>query len=266
MRATTLVIPIPATHDRWELDEEDMPETALHDLVITLLASVFRAWIVRTKRDAMAGSNIAVRWDREHPSRGVDPDVYLVEPAPPEGEKLKSLCLWKKGHNPPRVSVEVVSENTHDKDFGDGPARHGASGARELWVFDPERFGPDKVLVQLWRRTPKGSFKRVYSGDGPVLSRELGSWVVVTNGGTRLRVADDAAGTKLWPTEEESARQDAEREREQAEQEREQAVRARTEAEKARDAAEAEIARLRALLPPGVREPRAGSYKRRAKT
>ncbi|MBK6531257.1 MAG: hypothetical protein IPF99_17095 [Deltaproteobacteria bacterium] len=54
---------------------------------------VLSAWIVRSGRNAMAGSNIALRWDRSKPSTGVDPDVYLVEPAPPKGEAEKSLCL-----------------------------------------------------------------------------------------------------------------------------------------------------------------------------
>lgn len=72
-----------------------MPETPLHDLIIDLLVGVLRYWITRTGLDAMAGRNIAVRFDRKHPNRGVDPDVYLVEPAPPLRERETSLCLWK---------------------------------------------------------------------------------------------------------------------------------------------------------------------------
>jgi hypothetical protein len=51
-----------------------------------------------------------------------------------------------------------------------------------------------------------------------VQSPELGAWLVVTDGGMRLRLADDAEGTHLWPTpmeraEVERARAEVERER-----------------------------------------------------
>ena len=229
-RVTTLVIPVPATDDRWTLDEETMPESRLHDLAVELILQVLRAWVLRKKRDAIVGKNLAIRWDRAHANRGVDPDVYLVEPTPPEGDALTSLCLWKKGHHPPRVCVEVVSENTATKDYADGPARHGASGARELWVFDPLLLGPSPVVLQLWRRTGKGSFERVYAGSGPAYSRELRAWLVVTDEGMRLRVSDDAPGRALWPTQDEEERAEKEQER------------------RARVAAETEVARLRALL------------------
>ena len=116
-----LVVPVPASDDRWVLEEENMPETPLHQRIIDLLVMVLSAWIARSGRDAMAGSNIALRWDRSKPSTGVDPDVYLVEPAPPKGEAEKSLCLWKEGHHAPRVAIEVVSAETADKDYHDGP-------------------------------------------------------------------------------------------------------------------------------------------------
>ena len=231
-----LLIPVPATDDRWTLEEETTPESLLHDLAIDLLVQVLRAWVERTKRDAIAARNLAVRWDREHANRGVDPDVCLIEPSPPGGDALTSLCLWEKGHSPPRVAVEVVSKSTATKDYDDGPARHAASGARELWIFDPMRFGPERPSVlQLWRRTAKGAFKRVYAGAGPAFSRELGAWLVVTDEGMRLRIADDAAGTKRWPTQSESEAEEKERERAR------------------REAAEAEVASLRALLAKGKR-------------
>lgn len=186
-----------------------MPETPQHELAIELLVGILRFWIARTGLDAMAGRNIAVRFDRKHPSRGIDPDVYLVSPAPPLRERETSLCLWKKGHLPPRLAVEVVSEGTASKDYLDAPARYAASGVRELWIFDPLRFGaPDSEgpwPLQVWRRMPKGAFKRVYAGEGPAFSRELGAWVVVTDEGARLRIADDAAGAKRWPTHAEHA-------------------------------------------------------------
>lgn len=252
-RKTVLVIPVAASDERWVLDDEEtMPESALHDLIAELIALVLRAWVARKKRDAMVGRNLAIRWDRARPTHGVDPDVYLAEPAPPEGEKLASLCLWKKGHTAPRVAVEVVSERTAEKDYTDGPERHGACGTRELWVFDPLKLGPSPAVLQVWRRTGKGTFERVYKGDGPAYSRELRAWLVVTDDGSRLRISDDAPGRALWPTRDEEER--AEKERERAERALEQAGRTRAESALARErrarlAAEAELARLRALHP-----------------
>jgi Uma2 family endonuclease len=207
-----LVVPISPAPDAWELETENTSETVLHDLVIELLVAIFRSWIHRTARDALAGSNLALRWDGKHPNRGVDPDVYVVEPAPPEGELTTSLRLWEKGHHVPSVCVEVVSATTAAKDYdlNDGPARYAAAGVKELWVFDPLKAGPKRPdgspwTLQVWRRMPKGSFRRVYEGDGPAFSRELGAWLVVTNAGMRLRIANDAAGTQLWPTAAEAA-------------------------------------------------------------
>jgi Uma2 family endonuclease len=236
-----LVVPVPASDDRWVLSEENVPETPLHQRIIDLLVLVLSAWIARSSRDAKAGSNIALRWDRAKPSTGVDPDVYLVEPAPPKGEAEKSLCLWKEGHHAPRVAIEVVSAETADKDYHDGPARYAASGVRELWVFDPLGLGPADAggpwALQVWRRVKGRQFVRVHAGEASAFSRELGAWIVATDDGARLRIADDAAGAMLWPTPDEAERV-ARKAAEQV------AIVERG----AREAAEREVARLRAEL------------------
>ena len=229
-----VVFEAPRWSERWVLeDDATMPETDAHLLTTKLLMDVFLAWIARTGRDAKAGSNLALRWDRAHPKVGVDPDVYLVEPAPPDAP-LRSLRTWVKGHHAPRVAVEVVSAGTAQKDYAEGPAKYAASGARELWIFDPEGHGRGTMgeswVLQVWRRTRAGAFRREYAGDGPAYSEELAAWLVVTDEGARLRIADDEAGAQLWPTEAEVERAAKETERARA------------------DAAEAELARLRAQL------------------
>ena len=195
--------------------------------------------------DSFDYANLAVRWSEEHPTIGVDPDVCLVEPAPPE-PKLQSLLTWAPGHHAPRVAIEVVSRKTAKKDYTEGPQKYAASGTRELWVFDPERRGRGWTggpwTLQVWRRSPEGSFRQVFKGNAPAYSEELGVWLVVTDGGTRLRIADDAAGERLWLTGEESERARAESERARAESER---ARAESERERA-DALAAELAALRA--------------------
>ncbi len=141
-----------------------------------------------------------------------------------------------------------MSARTAEKDYVDGPQRYAVSGTRELWVFDPERHGGEEVggpiLLQVWRRLRSGAFRRVYEGDGPAYSDELQAWLVVTSGGTRLRVAHDEAGGRLWLTTAEAA--DA---RAGAADARAEAERERAEAERvAKEAALEEIERLRAEL------------------
>lgn len=224
--------PVPRVDDRWLLDEDDVPETPLHDLVIDLLTAVLRAWVRRAGRDASVHRDIAMRWDEKRPRMGCDPDVCVVSPGISEEET--SLCLWKPGHTAPQLAIEVVSENTAAKDYEDNPRRYAANGTGELVIFDPLLLGPGDGggpwVLQVWSRRANGRFLQVYAGEGPAFSDALGAWLVVTDEGRRLRVADDEAGTRLWPTGEEAARAE---------------LAARDAEIAARDA---EIERLRALL------------------
>jgi Uma2 family endonuclease len=234
---TRISYDVPRTHERWVLREADpRPEKNPHHEAIQLLELILKAWVARSRRAALVGSNLAIRWDREHPGVGVDPDVYLVEPPSPEGNDVASLLLWKRGHHAPRVAVEVVSSTNSDKDYVDAPAKYAAAGVNELWIFDPELEGPavggGPHVLQIYRRVGRDRFRRVHAGPVPAFSRELGAWLVTTDDGKRLRIADDAKGSVLWPTEAERER--AEKERERAEKERALARLAELEEELAR--------------------------------
>jgi Uma2 family endonuclease len=233
--------------ERWLLDEEDMPESTLHDQVIDLLKLILLAWVARESRSALVARNFACRWDPADARVGVDPDIALIEPAPPSADDLGQLRSWEPGHHPPRVAVEVVSPSTADKDYHEAPARYARLGARELWVFDPKREGPADTggpfVLQVWR-LDDGQMRRVYAGAGPAPSDELAAWLVVTDGGTRLRLADDRDGTRLWPT---TAEEQARYAEEQARRAEEQARRAEEQARRA-EAAEHEIEVLRRML------------------
>ena len=220
---------------RWLLEEESVPETPLHDAIIELLMLILKQWAAREDRSALITSNLGCRWDPSDARVGIDPDVVLLEPAPPEGEALTTLRVWEPGHVAPRIAVEVVSASTADKDYLDGAARCARLGARELWVFDPLLEGPSSTggpfVLQIWRLDEAGqAMTRVHAGAAPAYSEELGAWVTTAEEGRRLRIADDENGTKLWLTHGEA-----------------EAKRANAEAERA-EAAEAEVARLRALL------------------
>jgi Uma2 family endonuclease len=243
-RGVDVVFEAPRWSERWVLEDDvTMPESSEHEAAINLLKDTLRAWVGRTRRDAVVYANLAVRWDEEHPTVGVDPDVCVVEPAPPE-PKLQSLLTWEPGHHAPRLAIEVVSRKTARKDYNEGPAKYAACGAEEVWIFDPERRGRGLMggpwTIQVWQRTKAGAFRQVYAGAAPAYSDALDAWLVVTDHGTRLRIADDEAGERLWPTdaETECARADTERARADTE-------RARADTERAR--ADALAARLAAL-------------------
>jgi Uma2 family endonuclease len=226
----------PGVEDSWVLTEETMPESNAHRDIVDLLRLLLLAFIARTGRHALAVANLACRWNAAKRSVGVDPDIALIEPAPPEGDKVESLLTWKPGHVPPRFAIEVVSASNPLKDYSAAPAKYARLGTRELVIFDPARLGP-KVrggphVLQVWRRDEPGArMVRVYAGDGPAFSEELGAWLVPTPQ-PRLRIADDPEGRSLWLTEAEeqaAARQLAEEARRRLEQDSARGMRAAVE-------------------------------------
>ena len=243
---------VPWSHPSWVLGDQTVPESSVQDRASRAMDSTWTAWACRCRRGVVVRRNLAVRWDRQNPRIGVDPDVCLLEPPPATpSEALTSLRTWEPGNDPPRVAFEVVSENNADKDYGAGPRKHAAAGVGELWVFDPQHHGPDDDdgpwVLQVWDRNDDDVFRRVYAGDGPAWSEFFGAWLVVSSDGMLLRMSDDAEGTKLWPTEaEETERERGEKERERAEKERALAQVERERAEKER--ALARVAEVEALL------------------
>lgn len=201
---------VPATREDWTLPEEPMPESQPRDLVLDLLKLLLLAWVKRAGLDAQVARNLAVRWDEAHPNVGVDPDLCVIAPRTPEGDELSSLRLWSEGHHPPSLAIEVVSENNPRKDYVSAPDRYAASGAEELWIFDPKLAGSRShggpFRIQIWRRLPGDQFARVYAGEGPVRSPAVGGWLVAVDEGRKLRIADDEALTSWWMTPEEAER------------------------------------------------------------
>ena len=234
---THVPLPIAGSDDEdpppadWVLsDDFNMPITRQTQRRNDTVQSTFEVRVAREGRDASILANVPLRWNGAHETIGVDPDVMWVEPALPAG--MRSVLTWEPGVAPPRLAVEIVSRRTAYKDYVRGPDKYAASGTRELWVFDPEGYGRTDDergpwVLQVWRRS-RDTFRCVYRGDGPFRSKELGAWIIVV--GDLLRVADDEAGTTLWPT----AHELAEHERARAEHERARAeheASARTHAE-----------------------------------
>jgi hypothetical protein len=249
--------PVQSRLDAWVLPEGTVAESIPHDVAAQRLKSLLEVWIAQGGRPRIAARNLAIRWLESAPQVGIDPDVCLLEPPPPEVSELSSLCLWKPGHLPPSICFEVVSRNHPHKDYTELQDRYALVGARELVVFDPLLAGPrafgGPVLLQLWRTDALGVLERVYAGSEPVLSEVLGAWLHPSR--TALDIANDREGVDRWHTWEElkdleSTRAERERiakERERAEKERERAEKERERAEKERERAEKERERAARL-------------------
>jgi Uma2 family endonuclease len=201
---------VPVVADDWILPVVPVPESVPHRSIVELVAALLSAWAARTGCNAFVARNLAFRWDEARPGIGVDPDVCLLEPSPPDAELLQSLLLWKPGHRAPRLAIEVVSPNHPYKDYAVAPEKYAASGIGELWVFDSQLVGPrargGPHRLQLWKRSEDASFVRQYAGDGPMLSPTLDAWVFAQDEGRCLRIADDETCRSLWQTSEEAER------------------------------------------------------------
>lgn len=224
----------------WYLtDEEDMGQSVEQCETIEVLrsslgelAAMFR-W-----EDVLCASDNFFGWVRDQPLVRVSPDVYLLDdPPPPPYPRMWQT--WLPGHRPPRWALEIVSEDAK-KDYEDAPLKYAQLGTRELVIFDPEAAlaalrgekRGQRVPLQIYRRDEDGAFVRVYAGEGPVWSDELGACLVARPHGAsvRLRIALDPEGKELVPTAAERARSEE---------------LARREAEERLRALEAELARLR---------------------
>jgi Uma2 family endonuclease len=242
----------------WVFEEGPVPESVWHDQAVELLKALLVHFVARTGRDAAVFRNLAIRVREDRPRVGFDPDVMLVEPRPRDAFELSSLRIWEPGQTVPALVIEVVSPGHPYKDYRNTPDQCAALGVTELVVFDPLRVGPKAhggpALIQIWRKEA-GVFTRIASGDGPFRSPFLDAYLVAPDDGRLLRITDDHAGTRLWPTPEEAeraarrserARAEAERAQTKAERERADAERAEKERALARVAElEAELARLR---------------------
>lgn len=232
---------VPPRWDEWIMPEGTVPEAHVHDLTARRLVELLDAWVQRTGLDAVVARNIAIRFLRERPRVGIDPDVCLVEPKPPSAREFSSVKLWQPGHAPPRLAVEVVSRWHPNKDYDRVQERYAYCGVEELWVLDPERFGPARFggpfPLQQWLRRD-GVLERCHAGEGPVYSPTLGAWLFAEP----VRICDSRAGDGVWTTLAEEARMQADAARAQADVARAQADAARAQA----DAARTEVDRERA--------------------
>jgi hypothetical protein len=216
--------PVLPNPEAWEIPEGPVPEATAHHTAVNHIYNLLVAWGKRAQaeRSVRISQALAVRWLQQYPKTGIDPDLAVLEPAPPDFEDLTSFKLWEPGRVPPRLAIEVVSSSHPYKDYGAIQERYAAMGAEELLVFDPLLQGPRSlggpVALQLWRRDAALAFERLHFGSEPVYSLVLDAWFIAE--GRVLHIADDRKGTRRWLTEAERAIAEAKRAAAEAERER----------------------------------------------
>jgi hypothetical protein len=240
----------PSSADAWVIPEGTVPESIVHDQAAEALRLVLEFWAAQRRPGARIARSFAVRFYEEDWRKGIDPDVCVLDPAPPNLEELGSLCLWKPGHTPPSICFEVVSLSHPNKDYTTIQDRYAVMRCKELVVFDPTLAGPKStggpVLLQLWRRSEAGAFERVHFANYAVYSEVLEAWLVPE--GRRLLISEDERGTWPWPTEAEHAQRQALQHQADAERAQADAERAQADAERAQadaERAQADAERLR---------------------
>jgi hypothetical protein len=256
---------VPRWSPEWAVPEVPVPESDVHDYAIDYLKGLLLAWAAGLGRSIKIARNLGIRWVEAEPRCGFDPDLCVIEPAPPDAV-LTSLKLWIPGHVAPRLAIEIVSPGHPYKDYVDTPDRAAACGVRELWVYDPLMAGPNAHggphLLQVWRRTETGGFERAYAGSGVCYSAELGAWLHPRASRTALEatlvLSDDEAGQTVWldrttraldrATRAEHAAREARARQEHAEQAEREAHALRQTEQQAREEAEARLRGIEAEL------------------
>ncbi len=246
--------PVRPSPEAWLIPEGTVPEAPIHDEVAEKLKLLLKAWAARSPTELRIARNLAVRFYAEDERVGIDPDLCVLAPPPPDLDELGSVCLWKPGHSAPTLCIEIVSLNHPNKDYVAIQDRYAALGTHELVVFDPMLSGPKSlggpVALQLWRRDAARSFDRLCFGDEPVYSEVLDAWFIAE--GRDLFIADDRAGRRPWLSDAQDAQAKAEKAQAEAEKAQAEAEKAQAKAEKAQleagqARAETELEKTRAL-------------------
>ncbi len=128
----------------WE--EEEVPD-AIHELAVTWLAALFRAWLGTTGFVFGSEVRLAVL---PHTGRKADLSMYLPHRQPPP----------RRGalREPPDVVVEVVSPTPRDerRDRVEKMSEYARFGARWYWIVDPALGS-----VEIFALEDDGRYKRV---------------------------------------------------------------------------------------------------------
>lgn len=236
------------TRDPLYPDTDGLPmvETEFHYIAIKHLYGALSHWY-RKRDDVYVAANMVLYYQEGSPAKNRGPDIMVCKGVRGKHPR-RSFRTWEEGVVP-AVIIEVTSIGTQREDEIIKPRVYADIGVKEYFMFDPEG---EYLEPRLRGYTLVEEDYEVMAADakGDIYSPESGLRLVADD--ELLRLVNPATGEPL-PTEEEYAEEmeQAIRRMEHAQRE---ASQAKNEAEVERQRAallEAELARLRASLPPG---------------
>ena len=126
-------------------DPDAMPENAPHLLAMLALVSLLRQWF-RDRPEVFVIGDLFWYYEQGNPKARKAPDVMVVKGVEPHAERRRSFKDWKEKARPCFV-LEVVSERTVDEDTSEKYAVYERLGVREYFLFDPEGEHLSKPLL-----------------------------------------------------------------------------------------------------------------------
>jgi Uma2 family endonuclease len=190
----------PSSDPEWE-----MSESMRHGRLCELLYAILRAAVGPAHS---VGSDQFVYFDASNPRRKSAPDAFVKLDVP--DEMFKTWKVWEKGA--PDLAVEILSpSDTEEKlTWPQKMERYRAMGVGELVAFNTDARRGKRLRA--WDRIEGDLVERIVVNDATPCRTLRLHWVVrsatATTGQTlavALRLARDAAGTRLVPTPAEAA-------------------------------------------------------------
>ncbi len=244
-------------------DGAPMAETGVHVLVMMTLIATLR-YYYRQRQDIYVIGNIFLYYEEGNPQARRSPDVMVIKGVDATGER-RSFKTWEERARP-TVVIEVTSQETADEDLEGKRQLYEHLEVREYFLFDPLHEYLERPLMG-YRLIGDKYEPLPPADDGGLLSAELGMRLVPEGPMLALfrfrtgeRVPAPPEAYQLWEQASQRAGQaeeDLRRERQRAGEEAKRAEQERQRAERERQRADqlaAELARLRALLPPEAGE------------
>lgn len=209
-------------------DGQPMAETPVHLNALVLLFQMLQDWF-RDRPEVYVASDMFWYWQEGNPAARCAPDVMVI---PGVGQRYRrSFFSWRENGAIPTIVFEMVSEGNWKEDVYAKHILYEELGVKEYILFDPE--GKFFLPVLQGFRLHGSAYRRILpEPDGSLLSQELGLLLRVEE--TILRLINPQTVKPDLIREERV--QDADRRAEAA--------------EATIQDLHAELARLRALLPP----------------
>jgi Uma2 family endonuclease len=235
--STTVELP-PASVIYPSGDGKPMAETSIHVLLMVNLISALRDYFYY-RSDVYVIGNIFLYYEEGHPEARRSPDVMIVKGVDAAKDR-RSFKTWEE-RSMPSVILELTSKETAEEDQGPKRELYERLGVREYFLFDPLHEYLERPLIG-YRLIGEEYEPLPPAEDDGLLSAELGMRLVPE--GSHLSLFSFRTGKRvLAPSDAYRMLEETQKQKRQVEQQLEQ------ERRRAEELA-AELARLRALLPP----------------